>query len=121
MLRASRIDKLPDFTKIMMENDLKISEHDQEAAFIREMMSNYQIPPAEESAILSSLASCQQIDVKYDILLSNPGDAVGVLVDMVALSRRDSIVHPAERIFIRKVGEILGVAEADVNDLTETA
>ena len=95
--------------------------HDQEAAFIKEMMSNYQIPPAEESAILSSLESCQQIDVKYDILGANPGDAVGVLVDMVALSRRDSVVHPAERIFIRKVGEILGVAEADVNDLIETA
>jgi uncharacterized tellurite resistance protein B-like protein len=94
--------------------------HDQEAAFIKEMMSNYQIPPAEESAILSFLSSCQQIDVRYDILGANPGDAVGVLVDMVALSRRDSIVHPAERMFIRKVGEILGVAKADLNDLIET-
>lgn len=95
--------------------------HDQESAFIKEMMSNYEIPSAEESAILESLANCQQIEVKYEILAANPSDSVGVMVDMVALSKRDSMVHPAERIYIRKVGEILGVAEDDVNDLIETA
>lgn len=95
--------------------------HDQESAFIKEMMSNYEIPSAEESAILESLANCQQIEVKYEILAANPSDSVGVMVDMVALSKRDSMVHPAERIYIRKIGEILGVAEDDVNDLIETA
>jgi uncharacterized protein (DUF697 family) len=97
------------------------TSHDQESAFIKEMMSNYEIPSAEESVILESLARCQQIEVKYEILAANPSDSVGVLVDMVALSRRDNNVHPAERIYIRKVGEILGVAEADVNDLIEMA
>ena len=97
------------------------TSHDQESAFIKEMMSNCEIPSAEKDVILESLASCQQIEVKYEILAANPSDSVGILVDMVALSRRDNIVHPAERIYIRKVGEILGVAEADVNDLIETA
>jgi uncharacterized tellurite resistance protein B-like protein len=97
------------------------TSHDQESAFIKEMMSNCEIPSAEEDVILESLASCQQIEVKYEILADNPSDSVGVLVDMVALSRRDNIVHPAERIYIRKVGEILGITEADVNDLIETA
>ena len=96
------------------------ASHDQESAFIKDMMSNYEIPSAEENAILESLASCQQIEVKYEILAANPSDSVGVLVDMVALSSRDKIVHPAERIYIRKVGEMLGVAEADINDLIET-
>jgi uncharacterized tellurite resistance protein B-like protein len=53
-------------------------------------------------------------------LEANPSDSVGILVDMVALSRRDGSIHPAERIYIRRVGGILGVAEADVNDLIET-
>jgi uncharacterized protein (DUF697 family) len=96
------------------------TSHDQESAFIKEMMSNYEIPSAEESVILESLASCQQIDVQYEILAANPSDSVGVLVDMVALSRRDNVVHPAEKIYICKVGEILGVAEADVLGLIET-
>ncbi len=85
------------------------------------MMSNYKIPSAEESIILGSLADCQQVEVNYEILAANPSDSVGILVDMVALSRRDNIINPAEKIYIHKVGEILGVAEADVNDLIETA
>jgi hypothetical protein len=97
------------------------TSHDQESALIKEMMSNCEIPSAEEDVILESLASCQQIEVKYEILAANPSDSVGVLVDMVALSRRDNIVYLAERIYIRKVGEILGVAEADEKDLIETA
>lgn len=95
--------------------------HDRESEFIKEIMSNCEIASEEKSAILSSLAKCQPMEVDYDILAANPGDSVGVLVDMVALSRRDDVIHPAERIYIRKVGEILGVAQADISELIETA
>ena len=97
------------------------ASHDRESEFIKEMMSNYKIPSAEESIILGSLADCQQVEVNYEILAANQSDSVGILVDMVALSRRDNIINPAEKIYIHKVGEILGVAEADINDLIETA
>lgn len=95
--------------------------HDQESEFIKEMMSNYELQSVDKNEILKSLESCQQIEVDYSVLAANPSDSIGVLVDMVALSRRDETVHPAERMYIRKVGEILGVAEADVKDLIETA
>lgn len=94
--------------------------HDQESAFIVEIMSNYDLPTADKDEISEALANYKQIDIDYGSLAANPSDSVGILVDMVALSRRDGSIHPAERIFIRKVGGILGVAEADVNDLIET-
>jgi uncharacterized tellurite resistance protein B-like protein len=94
--------------------------HDQESAFIVEIMSNYDIPSADRNKIVEALANYKQIDIDYGGLEANPSDSVGILVDMVALSRRDGSIHPAERIYIRRVGGILGVAEADVNDLIET-
>ncbi|WP_094584424.1 TerB family tellurite resistance protein [Synechococcus sp. BO 8801] len=94
--------------------------HDQESAFIVEIMSSCDIPAVEKDKIVEALANYKQIDVDYGGLAANPSDSVGILVDMVALSRRDGSIHPAERIYIRKVGGILGVAEADVNDLLET-
>jgi uncharacterized tellurite resistance protein B-like protein len=93
--------------------------HEQEAAYIKEILGNYNIPASEKDVILHSLEKCQPIDVDFTVLANNPSDSVGVLVDMVALSKRDGSLHPAEKIYVRKVGQILGVAEADVDDLIE--
>lgn len=95
--------------------------HEQESGFIKEMMSNYEIPSVEATEILAALSNSQQLNVDYNVLAANPSDSVGVLMDMVALSKRDDSDHPAERIYIRKVGKILGVSDGDISDLMEMA
>jgi uncharacterized tellurite resistance protein B-like protein len=97
------------------------SAHDQEAGFIKEIMSNYEIPAVETDHILDALRNSQLMNIDYSILAANPSDSVGVLLDMVALSKRDGSDHPAERIYIRKVGQILGVSDADIDDLIRSA
>ncbi len=95
--------------------------HDKERGFIKEIISNCEITPEEESVILASLANCLPMEVDYDLVAENPCDSVAILVDMVALSKRDEVIHPAEKIYIRKVGETLNIAEEDISELIEKA
>lgn len=91
--------------------------HEEEAGYICEIMNNYEIPAADKEEILDSLKKHKQLDVNYKMLSGNPADSIGVLIDMIALSKRDGTVHPAEKVFIRKVGELLCISADDVEDL----
>ena len=38
-------------------------------------------------------------------------------MDMIALMKVDEEVHPAERLFVRRVGKEFGLPEADVEEM----
>lgn len=119
---SPKTDSTPDLQKLRALTCLASidgSTHAEEAAFIMQMMAETEIPQGEVELLSSALANGKQVDVDYSQLAGKPGEAIGLLIDMVALSSRDGSIHPAERMYIRKTGEILGLTEADLNDLLE--
>jgi uncharacterized tellurite resistance protein B-like protein len=57
----------------------------------------------------------------YAAFACSPDDAIGLMVDLVALAKRDGTLHVTEVMFIKKVGKLLGFLETDIDEVMATA
>jgi hypothetical protein len=51
------------------------------------------------------------------VFKDNPEESLALLMDLVALAARDGQVHLAEKLYIKQVGQTLGFADSDIEDL----
>ena len=59
--------------------------------------------------------------IDLSLLARDASEAVGLMMDLVGLAKRDGAFHLSERIYIRQVGKALGLLESDIEDLMSDA
>lgn len=87
----------------------------EEVAFIQDLIDNSELPEPDRHVLRQALAAGKRTQVDYGAMSASPEDRAGLLFSMVALAKRDGVVHLAERLYIKQVAQQLGFSESDVN------
>ena len=88
----------------------------QEKEYIKMIITNANLT-LEEIKEIQNLLSCQKIEVDYSLIAKYPDDALGLLIDLIALAKRDGDFHITEKMYIKQVGKLMGFSEVDVAEL----
>ncbi len=71
-----------------------------------------------EPAIETRLPYTASVD--YSAIENSSDDAVGLLVDLVTLAKRDGAFHVSEKAYIRQVGQLLGFSDGEIEQTMST-
>lgn len=88
----------------------------EEKEYLKTIITNANLTSAEIQEI-KNLLSSQRIEVDYSLIAKYPDDALGLLIDLIALAKRDGDFHITEKMYIKQVGKLMGFSEVDVAEL----
>lgn len=88
----------------------------QEKEYLKTIITNANLTSAEIQEI-KNLLSSQRIEVDYSLIAKYPNDALGLLIDLIALAKRDGDFHITEKMYIKQVGKLMRFSEVDVAEL----
>lgn len=88
-----------------------------EQEYIREFIKKSDVSDEERLALLRSINGSNKSSVDYIAIANSPDDAVGLLIDLIALSKRDNQFHISEKMYVKQVGKSLGFSEGEVEEL----
>jgi hypothetical protein len=88
----------------------------EEKEYLKTIITNANLTSAEIQEIKNSLSS-QKIEVDYSLIAKYPDDALGLLIDLIALAKRDGDFHITEKMYIKQVGKLMEFSEGDVAEL----
>ncbi len=88
----------------------------QERVHLRTIIDNSDLGGDERAALLGALGSRKPSAVDYQALADTPDDALGLLIDMVALAKRDGEYHRAERAYIKRAARQMGFPDSQTED-----
>ena len=89
----------------------------EERAYVQTMINNADLTESERVELLQTLDSTKKFVIDYAAFASSPSDAIGLLVDMVTLAKRDGTFHITEKMFIKQVGKLLGFSADDIDEI----
>jgi len=101
----------------LMSIDKKISE--KEKGFINEIISLHDFNKDQKKKLLKSIDASEKNQVDYALFKNSPDECIGLLVDLIALAKRDGDFNISEKMFIKQVGAQIGFGEKDVMELME--
>lgn len=88
----------------------------EEKEYLKTIITNANLTSAEIQEI-KNLLSAQRIEVDYSIIAKYPDDALGLLIDLIALAKRDGDFHITEKMYIKQVGKLMGFSEVDIAEM----
>jgi uncharacterized protein (DUF697 family) len=95
--------------------------HNEEQNFITDlvngMIADQQLTGEAKTELLAQIKTAAHAEVDLHGFLEQPDDSVGLMIDLVALARRDGEVQPAERKYLESVGKAVGFAATDLEEL----
>lgn len=93
----------------------------QERVYIDNALADPRLSVTQRARLQAMLAgqACPLDGV--ETLARYPGEAIGLLANMAVLAWRDGQLHPAERLYIRRIGNLLGYGQHEVDELLEHA
>ena len=65
----------------------------------------------------SLLNSETKIAIDYSIFQNNPQESVGLMVDLIALAKRDNDFDFSEKLLIKEIGKKVGFGDSDISEL----
>ncbi len=89
----------------------------EEVEYIHKCIENSGFNPETQHELLSHLHSHNKPNIDFGHFQRNTYEGVSLMLDLVALAKCNGKLHVAERIYIKRVGKELGIAEADINEL----
>jgi uncharacterized tellurite resistance protein B-like protein len=92
-----------------------------EKTYINQMLDQSNLNQEEKAALLESTQKSEKLALDFSDFKNSPDDAIGLLVDMVALAKRDGQFHVTEKMLIKKTGATLGFSESDVEEMMSSA
>lgn len=93
----------------------------EEVDYIQALITNACLTDVERDELTQAMQAGSKFTVDYSSFATSPDDAIGLLVDMVALAQRDGTFHITEVMFVRQVGKLLGFPESDIQAVMATA
>ncbi len=113
----------PDMPKVqtlvnLMKVDGAIKAEERE--YVQTIISNADLTESERADLTQAIDKSGKFVVDYSAFASSPDDAIGLLVDMVTLAKRDGTFHITEKMFVKQVGKLLGFLENDIDEIMAT-
>lgn len=104
---------------VALINLMKIDgvKHDLELSFMKSMINESFFSDLTKTNLLTNLISEELAPVNYDIFKENKQDALNLMIDLIALAKKDGTVHIAEGQFIRQIAEKLDFSHDELNSL----
>lgn len=121
--RASTPNISPDMPKVqtlvnLMKVDGTIKAEEREYA--QTIIANADLTESEKADLAQAMDKNGKFAVDYSAFASSPDDAIGLLVDMVTLAKRDGTFHIAEKMFVKQVGKLVGFSDDDIDEIMAT-
>lgn len=113
-------DSLLEFCKLQVLVDLaKIDGRlaEAEIRFIDEAMESNELNTSQRDRLRAALAGRSEALEGIERIAAKPDSAIALLSNMVALANKDAEFHVTEKMYIRKVGGLLGFSQSDVDEL----
>ena len=100
-------------------NLMKIDGHmkPKEREYIQTIIAQVGFSVDEQAQFQEDIEIGDRYTIDYTAFRSLPDEAVGLLLDLVALSRRDGQTHILEKLYIKQVGGVVGISESDINEM----
>jgi uncharacterized tellurite resistance protein B-like protein/uncharacterized protein (DUF697 family) len=121
--RASTPTIISDVPKVqtlinLMKVDGTIKEEERE--YIQTIIDNADLTENERTDLRRAIDKSKKFSVDYSAFASSLDDAIGLLVDMVTLAKRDGTFHITEKMFVKHAGELLGFSDDDLDEIMAT-
>jgi len=118
----------PDSTKILtilklhclinlMKADRKLAS--EEIEYIEQLIQHAALDDVTANDLRTKIALSEKTPIDYQVFINNPDESLGLMIDLVALAKRDQEFHITEKMYIKQIGKILGYAETDVVAMME--
>lgn len=116
----------PNFTLLKVQGLIGLLKadkiiHSEERGYIQTIIEKAQLSPAEKDALTSQIDSDIKSTVDFALYANDNDEVIGMLVDLVALAKRDGEFHFAEKIYIKQAGKLMGLTESDIQDACSSA
>ena len=121
--RASTPGISPDLPKVQtLVNLLKVDGtiKAEEREYVQTIIGNADLTESEKADLTQAIDKSGKFVVDYSAFASSLDDAIGLLVDMVTLAKRDGTFHITEKMFVKQVGKLLGFSENDIEETMAT-
>lgn len=121
--RASTPGISPDMPKVQtLVNLIKVDGtiKAEEREYMQTIIGNADLTESEREDLAQAIDKSGKFVVNYTAFTSSPDDAIGLLVDMVTLAKRDGTFHITEKMFIKQVGKLLGFSDDDIDETMAT-
>lgn len=121
--RASTLHFSPDLPKVQtLINLMKVdgAVRSEERDYLYTIIGNVELTESEKADLMQAIDNHSKLVVDYSAFANSPDDAIGLLVDMITLAKRDGTFHITEKMFVRQIGKLLGFSEDDINEVMAT-
>ncbi len=121
--RASTPSISPDVPKVQtLINLIKIDGtiKAEEREYAQTIIDNADLTESEKTELMQAIDKSGKFVVDYSAFASSPDDAIGLLVDMVTLAKRDGTFHITEKMFVKQVGKLVGFLDNDIDEIMAT-
>ena len=113
----------PDMPKVqtlvnLMKVDGTIKSEERE--YVQTIISNADLTESERADLTQAIDKSGKFVVDYSAFASSPDDAIGLLVDMVTLAKRDGTFHITEKMFVKQIGKLVGFSDNDIDEIMAT-
>jgi len=92
----------------------------EEREYVQTIISNANVAENERAELTSAIDTSNKFSVDYSAMASSPDDAIGLLVDLLTLAKRDGTFHITEKMYIKQVGKLLGFSDAELEEAMAT-
>ncbi len=90
---------------------------DEELEFIKPLIDDLDVLKAEKLHLLNLISSKDKVVYNIDVFKNNPSESIQLMIDLVALAKRDNDFHPTEKFLIKQIGKQLEFSETDIAEL----
>jgi len=121
--RATTLNISPDMPKVQtLVNLMKVDGiiKAEEREYMQTIIANADLTENERTILTQTIDKNEKKSVDYSAFASSPDDAIGLLVDMVTLAKRDGTFHITEKMFVKQVGKLLGFSDDDIDEIMAT-
>lgn len=100
-------------------NLMKVDGHmkPEEREYIQTLITQVGFSAEEQAQLRKDMETLGRYTIDYAVLKNMPDEAIGLLLDLIALSRRDGQTHISEKLYIKQVGRALGISESDIEEM----
>ena len=88
----------------------------EEREYIKTILCNANLTSNEIAEMRQTLSVDKKFSVDYTAMKASPDDAIGLLVDLITLAKRDGTFHITEKMYIKQVGRLLGFSDSDIEE-----
>jgi len=88
----------------------------EEREYVKTIIDNADLTDSEKVDLTQTIDKSEKFVVDYSAFANSPDNAIGLLVDMVTLAKRDGTFHITEKIFIKQIGKLLGFSDNDIDE-----